>query len=143
MRTIGVISDTHGELRPEAVEALRGSDLILHSGDVGDAAILEELGERLARHRLDRGLTQADLAEQAGVGKRTVERVEAGESAQMATVIRILRVLGLLEALDRAVPEAAPSPLDLLKRRGKQRQRASTRGAPADAGESWSWGDEE
>ena len=41
---LGVISDTHGLLRPEAVEALRGSDLILHAGDLGSAEILEELG---------------------------------------------------------------------------------------------------
>ena len=40
---IGVISDTHGLLRPEAVAALRGSEHILHAGDVGDAAILDEL----------------------------------------------------------------------------------------------------
>ena len=40
---IGVISDTHGLLRPEAVEALRGSELILHAGDVGDPRILEAL----------------------------------------------------------------------------------------------------
>lgn len=43
MTTIGVISDTHGLLRPEAVEALRGSDLIIHAGDVGHADILETL----------------------------------------------------------------------------------------------------
>jgi hypothetical protein len=47
VRTIGVLSDTHGELRPEAEKALRGSDLILHAGDVGDPAILEAL-ERIA-----------------------------------------------------------------------------------------------
>ncbi|MFZ0632406.1 MAG: metallophosphoesterase family protein [Acidobacteriaceae bacterium] len=40
---IGVISDTHGLLRPEAVRALEGSEAILHAGDVGDAAILEVL----------------------------------------------------------------------------------------------------
>lgn len=39
-----MISDTHGRLRPEAVSALEGSELILHAGDVGDARILEELG---------------------------------------------------------------------------------------------------
>jgi len=38
-----LISDTHGLLRPEAVEALRGSDHIIHAGDVGDLAILDEL----------------------------------------------------------------------------------------------------
>ena len=40
---IGVISDTHGMLRPAAIEALRGVEHILHAGDVGDPAILEVL----------------------------------------------------------------------------------------------------
>ncbi len=42
---IGVISDTHGLLRKEAVEALRGADRILHAGDVGDPAILDALAK--------------------------------------------------------------------------------------------------
>jgi putative phosphoesterase len=41
---IGLISDTHGLLRPEAVVALQGSDLIIHAGDVGNASILKQLG---------------------------------------------------------------------------------------------------
>lgn len=41
--TIGVISDTHGLLRPEALEALRGSDYIIHAGDIGDPGILKKL----------------------------------------------------------------------------------------------------
>lgn len=40
---LGVISDTHGLLRPEALELLRGSQAIIHAGDVGDPAILEQL----------------------------------------------------------------------------------------------------
>ncbi len=40
---LGVISDTHGLLRPEAINALRGCDLIIHAGDVGNAAIIDEL----------------------------------------------------------------------------------------------------
>jgi hypothetical protein len=40
---VGVISDTHGLLRPRAVEALTGSTLILHAGDVGDPKVLEAL----------------------------------------------------------------------------------------------------
>jgi uncharacterized protein len=62
---IGVISDTHGLLRPEAVAALRGSEAILHAGDVGDRGILEELG-RLApvtavRGNVDRGELAREL----------------------------------------------------------------------------------
>jgi len=44
---IGVISDTHGLLRPQALEALRGSDYIIHAGDVGNSEILGEL-QRIA-----------------------------------------------------------------------------------------------
>ena len=42
---IGVISDTHGLVRGEAVAALHGSDLILHAGDVGTSDVLETLAE--------------------------------------------------------------------------------------------------
>jgi uncharacterized protein len=42
---VGVISDTHGLLRPEALAALRGVDHIFHAGDVGGAAILDQLGQ--------------------------------------------------------------------------------------------------
>ena len=40
---LGVISDTHGLLRPEAVAALRGSDLIIHAGDVGKPEVIDQL----------------------------------------------------------------------------------------------------
>jgi uncharacterized protein len=42
-RRIGVISDTHGLVRPEALQALRNSDLIIHCGDIGDSCVLEAL----------------------------------------------------------------------------------------------------
>jgi putative phosphoesterase len=42
---LGIISDTHGLLRPAALEALRGSDRILHAGDVGDPEILDALAK--------------------------------------------------------------------------------------------------
>ncbi len=45
VRRTGLISDTHGLLRKEALEALRGSELILHAGDVGKPEILEQLKE--------------------------------------------------------------------------------------------------
>jgi hypothetical protein len=43
--TVGAVSDTHGLVRPEAIEALRGSDVILHAGDIGGGHVLQELGE--------------------------------------------------------------------------------------------------
>jgi len=41
--TIGVISDTHGLVRPEAAAALQGVDLIVHAGDIGKPAVLDAL----------------------------------------------------------------------------------------------------
>ncbi|MEE4216233.1 MAG: helix-turn-helix transcriptional regulator [Xanthomonadales bacterium] len=107
-----------------------------------DDAVLAEIGARLARRRLDLQLTQADLAEQAGVAKRTVERIEAGASTQLSTLVRLLRVLDLLPRLDQAIPEQPPRPMDLLRRKGKQRQRASSRGRQAETGKPWAWNDE-
>ena len=43
--SVGLISDTHGLLRPEALAALRGSRYIIHAGDIGDPSVLSELGQ--------------------------------------------------------------------------------------------------
>lgn len=45
MKSIGVISDTHSLLRPEAKDALAGSELIVHAGDIGNSRVLDELRE--------------------------------------------------------------------------------------------------
>jgi putative phosphoesterase len=73
---VGVISDTHGLLRPQAVEALRGSDFILHAGDVGAPAILAALAQiapvTAIRGNVDtepwaRGLAETEVVEMGGV----------------------------------------------------------------------------
>jgi len=110
-------------------------------GLLTDEAILAELGKRLAQRRLELELTQADLADQAGISKRTVERIEAGATTQLATLIRILRVLDLLDGVETLIPETGPRPMDLLKLKGKQRQRAPRKKKDA-SDEPWNWGDE-
>lgn len=64
---VGVISDTHGLLRPEAVEALHGCDRILHAGDIGPESILDRLGEiapvHAVRGNVDRDAWAERLAE--------------------------------------------------------------------------------
>jgi putative phosphoesterase len=92
--TFGVISDTHGLLRPEAVEALHGSDRILHAGDVGAPDILEALA-KIAPVTAVRG--NVDTASWARVLPET-EVVEAG-----GLLIYILHDLGQLDLK----PEAA------------------------------------
>jgi transcriptional regulator with XRE-family HTH domain len=115
---------------------------------LSDEAVLGELGERIARFRLEQQLTQTDLAEQAGISKRTLERIEAGASVQMLNMLRVWRVLELLPNLDRMIPQPGPSPLDLLKRKGKQRQRASasrSKKEQSDSGvreQTWSWAED-
>jgi transcriptional regulator with XRE-family HTH domain len=112
-----------------------------------DRAVLEELGRRLARTRLERNLTQAELAHEAGLAPLTVLRLERGDAVRLASLVRVLRVLGLLDALDRLIPEPMPSPIERVKLQGRRRQRAS--GAHAHAGadshaprDAWRWGDE-
>jgi putative phosphoesterase len=62
---LGIISDTHGLLRPEATAALRGSDLIIHAGDVGNPQILDQLRSIApvfaVRGNVDRGRWAAKL----------------------------------------------------------------------------------
>ena len=106
---------------------------------------MRELGARLAGARLALNLTQAALAEQAGVAKRTVERLESGQAAtQLSGFVRVCRVLGLLERLDAIIPEATVGPIKQLQLQGRQRQRASSRkaasGEPNKPGK-WTWGD--
>ena len=66
---VGLISDTHGLLRPEAVEALQGSHLIIHAGDIGDSEILERLSAIApvvaVRGNVDQERWAADLPETA------------------------------------------------------------------------------
>ena len=66
-----------------------------------DEAILDELGARIARYRLNRNLTQATLAKEAGVSLSTLKRIElGGYSASIVNYIRILRALKVLENLE-------------------------------------------
>ena len=97
----------------------------------------------MAQLRLAKNLTQEQLALQAGLGLRTVKRLESGAAAtQLSGFVRVCRVLGLLEGLDAFLPEAAVSPMAQLKLQGRKRQRASGRRERA-VGEpkKWTWGD--
>lgn len=107
-----------------------------------DEGVLRELGTRLTRARLERNLTQAALAEQAGVGKRTVERLESGEVAtQLSGFIRVCRALGLAERFEALVPEAGASPMAQLKLQGRRRRRASGLQAAPGKRKKWTWGE--
>jgi transcriptional regulator with XRE-family HTH domain len=91
-----------------------------------DEAVLAELGARLRGTRLERNLSQERLAEEAGVGRVTLQRIEAGESPSFVNLVRVLRALDLLGGLNALVPEPAQSPIDELRRQGRRRQRAGS-----------------
>ena len=62
---VGIISDTHGLVRPEAVRALKGSELLIHAGDIGNPQVIEQLHEIaptfVVRGNNDRGAWAAGL----------------------------------------------------------------------------------
>jgi transcriptional regulator with XRE-family HTH domain len=107
-----------------------------------DEVLLRLIGERLAGLRLARNLTQQQLAEQAGLGVRTVQRLESGAAAtQLSGFVRVCRVLGLVEQLDTFIPEPAVSPMAQLKLQGRKRQRATGRKAASGKPKKWTWND--
>jgi transcriptional regulator with XRE-family HTH domain len=107
-----------------------------------DAIVLQEIGSRLKRKRVDAGLTQAQLAEQAGIAKRTVERLESGNGTDSLALVRVLRALKIVENLESLLPDTPQSPITLLKTRGRERTRVrATRAQETSQGEtSWKWG---
>ena len=109
------------------------------NGLLTDDAVLAELGARIAGRRIELQLTQAAVAEQAGIAKRTLERMEAGLTSQLTTLVRVLRVLDAASGLDNLLPEAGARPMDLLKQKSKVRQRASRRRAAKATGKPWRW----
>ncbi len=85
---IGLISDTHGLIRPEAVAALGGSALIIHAGDIGGPAVLDALGRIAPLHAVRGNVDRGDWAR--GLPASTVVRVGG----------RAIYVLHELKALD-------------------------------------------
>jgi transcriptional regulator with XRE-family HTH domain len=109
--------------------------------DNGDRAVLDELGARLARTRLEQNTSQEQLATAAGVSKSTVERIETGREVKLTSFVRVLRALGRLELLDRLLPEPLPSPIERMRIQGKRRRRAAEprRGDEAGQPGPWRW----
>lgn len=118
-----------------------------HFSLLSDDAVLAELGERLARHRLNQNRSQAEVAREAGVARRTLSKLENGHVVDSRCLIRLLRALGLLDELDGLVPPPRPSPVALAETRGRGRERASGRRKPKEDGDTdsgeWVWPDQE
>ena len=99
-----------------------------------DTAALAELGERLARIRKQRGITQEALAQEAGVGVATLRRIEDGRDGKLGSWLRILKALDLAAAIDGLLPEDLRSPMAEAKRQAGRGKKSS--------GGDFVWGDE-
>jgi len=107
-----------------------------------DKELLRELGARVQALRLERNLSQDQVAEAAGLGRATVVRLEGGQGTTLLNFVQVLRVLGALEELENFLPAPGVSPLELLERKGKRRRRASPgrsgpEPAPGEAEPTW------
>ena len=104
-------------------------------------ALRTELGHRLAKLRLARNVTQSALAEDAGIGLRTLRRIEVGQPSSLDSLLRLAIVLGLADGLLNAVPSQEIRPIERVDSGGRERQRARPRkgGAREDP---WSWAED-
>ncbi|HLO97924.1 MAG TPA: helix-turn-helix domain-containing protein [Fimbriimonas sp.] len=110
---------------------------------LSDEQVMIELGARISSIRLNRNMSQSQLAQAAGISKRTLERLEGGQAAtQLSGLIGVLRALDLLENIEVVLPPVTPSPMTLLKLQGKARKRASKQKTEQPK-KPWKWGDEE
>lgn len=108
-----------------------------------DEAVAKELGRRLTAIRLGQNLSQRQLAERAGLGFRTIQRLEQGEAAtQLSGFLRVCRALGLMDRIDQIMAEPPPSPLARLRLQEGRRRRATGRrqSASPPGDEKWTWG---
>ncbi|HRJ46114.1 MAG TPA: helix-turn-helix domain-containing protein [Opitutaceae bacterium] len=84
---------------------------------------LEELGDRVRHQRVIQGMKQEELAAKAAVSKHVLSGLENGRSVTVESLNRVLQALGFREALINLLPAPVPSPIEMQKLAGKQRQR--------------------
>ena len=97
------------------------------------------LGHQIERSRLASNVTQAQLAAEAGVSRRTITRLENGEGVSLDTFIRVLTALGLVQRIADLLPDPSVSPIQRVRGKGRTRKRARPKANPAPS--PWSWED--
>ena len=92
---------------------------------LSDEEVIQEITQRVKQRRLNLNITQEALSEKAGVHVQTIKNFESGKTTTLLTFIQILRAFGDLNSLDTFLPDPGISPVQLLKLKGKERERAS------------------
>ncbi len=111
--------------------------------------IQEHIGARFLAARLNKNMTQEELANRSGVSEKTLSNLEKGKkSVGLLNIIAIMRALNLLDQLDSFMPEPPPRAASLLDNKSKQRpqrRRASNKQSQSSAAKnpSWSWAEDQ
>jgi len=113
-------------------------DFLVATSDQIEAALCK----RLESIRLFRNITQAQLAEEAGVSPRTIGRLEKGQGISMDTLIRIMMALSIQQNLEALLPDPTVRPIERIGMRARERRRARPTKS-IDELPTWSWGDGE
>jgi len=100
------------------------------------------LCKRLESIRLSRNITQAQLAEEAGVSPRTIGRLEKGQGVSVDTFIRIMIALGIQQSLEALLPDPTVRPIERVGIGAGERKRARPT-QTSNERPTWSWGDGE
>lgn len=100
MTTLGIISDTHGLLRPEALAALEGVDSILHAGDIGPAEIITQLEAIAPVHAIHGNIDGRDIA---AIYPATATVEIAGRRFHLVHDIAMLNIDPVAEAIDAVI----------------------------------------
>jgi transcriptional regulator with XRE-family HTH domain len=92
-----------------------------------DTALIEGLGGKLRELRIEANMTQAELAEDAGVGISTIREAEKGSNISLAKLVRILRALRRLDVLEPFFAPKPVSPIAMAKAQGAIKPRKRVR----------------
>ena len=91
-----------------------------------DSAIAKELGKSIKQMRLNRNMSQEELAEKSGVNRITISRMETGQAINLLTMIQLLRALDRLDLLNNLIIEPEISPIMVMEEQSKYRKKASS-----------------
>jgi transcriptional regulator with XRE-family HTH domain len=94
---------------------------------MADPAIVKEIGGFIRQIRLNKNLSQAQLAQMSGLNRVTISKMETGRAPTLLTLVQVLRALDKLDVLKVFREEPQVSPLQLLKLQERQRMKASPR----------------
>lgn len=100
---------------------------------------IKELGQKIKSYRILNDMSQQDLEDKSGVSKRSISRLEQGESVQVDNLFKIIMALGLGDNIDLLVPEQTKRPSYYLEKSEDRPKRVRKKSVKKE----FKWGDEE